>query len=222
VNRSDAPRAAMKSVREPGLAFRCCRVSEVFDPDLYAALLDWLEHHASWSDYGDGLSEHSTVYLRGNETDEPWPHVWAEWLPAAVETLAVAFDTSFRPGTTIWANRFCVGEKISVHNDFSPDPQPGDLRFFTHRLIVYLTRSWSPEDGGMLGIFSDELAVQPLQIVPPLANSGIAMAFGPRSYHGVSRVRSGERYTINLSLVASDRNYQTAPWEVEARQRPGP
>ena len=89
----------------------------------------------------------------------------------------------------IAAHKLTVGQTIRVHNDFiGPDE--------THRVVIHLNRGWSMEDGGLLMLFGSDRAEDVRLVVPPRHGSAFAFEISQRSYHAVSTVRKGPRYSL--------------------------
>ena len=87
------------------------------------------------------------------------------------------------------AHRLTPGQVIRIHNDFIEGAE-------THRLLIQLNSGWSADQGGLLMLFGDD-NVQSLQnVILPSHGSGFAFEITPKSFHAVSEIRDGERYTL--------------------------
>ena len=86
------------------------------------------------------------------------------------------------------------GHGIGIHND---DPEPGSE---TYRLVIQLNREFRDSYGGHLALFNSNNIQDIHRIVKPIHNSAIAFALLPHSWHAVSYVSEGERYSIVFSF----------------------
>lgn len=98
----------------------------------------------------------------------------------------------------ITAHRLVEGQTIRIHNDYLEGQE-------THRLLVQLNDGWSDENGGMLMIFGSASSRDLRRVVRPLHGSAFAFEISPGSYHAVSTVHGGERFTLVYSFKAQER-----------------
>ncbi|WP_294282807.1 cyclophane-containing peptide 2OG-Fe(II) oxygenase YhhC [uncultured Sphingomonas sp.] len=167
--------------------------------ELCETLLDWFEGDAPWR-------------LRIASFYEQWEmHLDAATLPPPVRSIVsaeVANDLSEgllvpiganRPVLTeVTAHKLLPGQTIRIHNDHLEDGE-------THRILVQLNRGWSDEQGGLLMLFGSAMAADVRRIVRPLHGSSFAFEISPRSFHAVSTIASGERYTVVYSFSDAGR-----------------
>lgn len=116
---------------------------------------------------------------------------------------------------TVVGHKMVVNQMVGIHND-SPELDRGRTENF--RLIYYVDNNYSDDKGGHLLLFGSNNATDIIDAVRPLFNSAVVMQLSDKSYHAVSRVRSGVRY----SLVVSYWGYPllfTAPGESERVRR---
>ena len=95
----------------------------------------------------------------------------------------------------ITAHRLVAGQTIRIHNDYLEGQE-------THRLLVQLNDGWTDENGGMLMLFGSASHEDVRRIVRPLHGSAFAFEISPASYHAVSRIHGGERFTLVYSFKA--------------------
>jgi Rps23 Pro-64 3,4-dihydroxylase Tpa1-like proline 4-hydroxylase len=95
--------------------------------------------------------------------------------------------------TEITAHKLLARQTIRVHNDFLDGQE-------TYRLLVQLNRGWQDEQGGMLMLFSSVSPDDVRRIIRPLHGSAFAFRITPQSFHAVSTIRSGERFTLVYSF----------------------
>lgn len=143
------------------------------------------------------------------------PHVGDVSLPIG-ELLAAGKDLFENQFNCVIGNHFTVvghkmvpGQLVGLHND-SPEQDRGRIENF--RLVYYVDRDFQDEKGGHLILFGSRDVSDVLDAVRPIFNSAILMQLSDTSFHAVSRVRRGTRY----SIVASYWGYPilfTAPAE---------
>src|SRR3954465_12073601 len=83
-----------------------------------------------------------------------------------------------------------------IHNDYIGGEE-------THRLLVQLNRGWDVQDGGVLLLFGSVRPGDICRAVKPSHRSGFAFEISPNSFHAVSRMVNGERYTLVYSFRAA-------------------
>jgi Rps23 Pro-64 3,4-dihydroxylase Tpa1-like proline 4-hydroxylase len=91
------------------------------------------------------------------------------------------------------AHKLLPGQTIKIHNDFIGDEE-------THRVLIQLNRNWHDQNGGVLMLFSSPSAEDIERVIRPLHGSCIGFEISPRSFHAVSKIHAGERYTLVYSF----------------------
>lgn len=165
--------------------------------DLCDAALAWMETAAPWR-------------LRVASFYEQWElHLDSQLLPAELQPL-LASDTvealqrlMLAPIvevpiklTEATAHKLVSGQTIRIHNDHRP-------RGETYRLLVQLNRGWADEQGGLLLLFGSAAVDDVRRILRPIHRSAMAFAISPESFHAVSTIQRGERYTLVYSFQAA-------------------
>jgi Rps23 Pro-64 3,4-dihydroxylase Tpa1-like proline 4-hydroxylase len=97
--------------------------------------------------------------------------------------------------TDVTAHKLIPGQTIRIHNDYLADGE-------THRLLVQLNRGWEDAQGGLLMLFNSACPEDVRRILRPVHRSSVAFPISPRSFHAVSKIRCGERYTLVYSFKA--------------------
>lgn len=87
------------------------------------------------------------------------------------------------------AHRLTEGQTIRVHNDYIGDEE-------THRLLVQINTGWGTDQGGFLMLFNSKHPEDIAEIVVPQHNTGFGFEISPRSFHAVSTIHAGERFTL--------------------------
>jgi Rps23 Pro-64 3,4-dihydroxylase Tpa1-like proline 4-hydroxylase len=157
-------------------------------------VLHWFEHEAAWRLRVESFYEQYELNLH------------EAGLPATLSDL-IAGDTINRlaqrmlaPLTTDGlvlgeanAHKLLRGQTIKIHNDYIEGTE-------THRVLIQLNRGWSDENGGILMLFSGPNAADVARLIRPLHGSAAAFEISPISFHAVSTILAGERYTLVYSF----------------------
>jgi Rps23 Pro-64 3,4-dihydroxylase Tpa1-like proline 4-hydroxylase len=164
--------------------------------DLADAALRWMETDALWT-------------LRVASFYEQWEiHLDSETLPMGLAPLTAPttvnrlVQTMLQPLTEeevqltdITAHKLIVGQTIRIHNDYLEGQE-------SHRLLIQLNRGWSDSLGGLLMLFGSAQPEDIRRAVRPLHGSGFAFTISPRSFHAVSTIQGGQRFTLVYSFKA--------------------
>jgi Rps23 Pro-64 3,4-dihydroxylase Tpa1-like proline 4-hydroxylase len=171
--------------------FPTIRVPAVLPTILADDVLRWFENGAPWSLKETEFYEQYEFSLLGT------------LLPPAAACLAsgefassIASELRDRLNvngrleiTEIAAHRLSPQQTIKMHNDYLSGEE-------THRLLIHLNAGWTAEMGGLLMLFAGERPEDVTDIIRPVHRSGFAFEISPHSYHAVSTIRSGDRYTV--------------------------
>jgi Rps23 Pro-64 3,4-dihydroxylase Tpa1-like proline 4-hydroxylase len=87
------------------------------------------------------------------------------------------------------AHKLTPGQTIRIHNDWIGGEE-------THRVLIQLNDGWSVNHGGLLMLFGSRAPEDVRSVVEPTHGSGFAFAISDRSFHAVSTIKSGERFTL--------------------------
>jgi len=96
----------------------------------------------------------------------------------------------------VTAHKLLPGQTIRIHNDYVEGEE-------SHRLLIQLNRGWIDTQGGLLMLFGSSRVDDVRRVIRPLHASATAFAISPKSFHAVSTIQSGERYTLVYSFKAS-------------------
>jgi Rps23 Pro-64 3,4-dihydroxylase Tpa1-like proline 4-hydroxylase len=167
-----------------------------FNDEISFDILNWLETEAPWKlvetdfyeqyefSFVDARTPDHLTFLR----DE----MFLDTLRVEVQKLLGVRLVSRIDAT---AHRLMPGQRIRIHNDFLPGDE-------THRLLIQLNRDWRNEDGGFLMFFNSPDPAEVHKVFRPMHNSTVAFAISPDSYHAVTTISGGERYTLVYSFYA--------------------
>jgi len=179
---------------EPFPHFECPEFLDAATADM---LLAWLEAR-QWRSVGlDGYDGYCDAPLTASNLPQALSGLVAPDFHTQLRQLMAQFfaiDSSGYVRAT--AHRILTGGALSPHTDVS------QIRF-THRLLVQLTRGWKPESGGLLCLHAGNQhpsQESPRKTVSPIHRSGFAFEVSPRSFHSVTPVLHGQRYTLSYTF----------------------
>lgn len=156
--------------------------------------LTWLEHEAPWELTITEFYEQYEFSLKHVSFPSNFRRlVCSDTLTALRRYMSQHFGKSVDNHIEITAHKLTRGQTIRIHNDFISGGE-------SHRLLVQINRSWKPNDGGYLMLFSEAEPESVRKLIKPINGSIQAFAISPKSYHAVSTVHSGERFTIVYSF----------------------
>jgi len=166
----------------------------ILPSELCASALDWLEHDAPWELRVESFYEQWELHINPNDLPIKLRALGSE---STVERLTKKMITPLCSGkielNEITAHKLVAGQTIKVHNDFLIGGE-------TYRLLIQLNRGWLDDQGGMLMLFSSSSSDDVRRVIRPLHRSAFAFGITPHSFHAVSTIYSGERYTIVYSF----------------------
>lgn len=87
------------------------------------------------------------------------------------------------------AHKLMAGQTIRIHNDWIGGEE-------THRVLIQVNDTWSMSHGGLLMLFGSRAPEDVRAVIEPTHGSGFAFEISERSFHAVSTIRSGERFTL--------------------------
>lgn len=182
-------------VRASADPFPHVRVSNMLSPDAADRALGWLRTHAPWALRIESFYEQHEFSLLATELDDQIADLVS---PAFIEVVCTELRERFAVDeeltlVDVAAHRLTSGQTIRIHNDYLEGQE-------THRLLIQLNDGWSAERGGLLMLFAGEAPESLRHIVMPTHASGFAFEISPSSFHAVSTIRDGERYTLVYTL----------------------
>jgi hypothetical protein len=186
----------IEQVSEP---FHHFTIRSLFSDDKMLKRLGlWLHNFTEWDleigrfyqQYGFDLSAHP---LCDEACELTSPHA----VKSLLEICERAFGEIFFPAVTFTAHKLVPKQHIDIHTDASSSHTTQ-----THRLVVQVPGP-KPVEGGDLMLFSSRESIIPVQKYKPAPNSTFGFQFGPKSFHAVSPVILGIRYSLIISFKAS-------------------
>ena len=156
--------------------------------------VDWLEADAPWKlTTTDFYEQYEFSLLHASPAPVVRHLACPETLTALRGRMSRYFRQPLSERVDVTAHRLVSEQTIRIHNDFIPGGE-------SHRLLLQLNRGWEPPCGGYLMLFSGPEPETVSKVVEPLHGSVQAFAISPRSYHAVSTVHQGERFTVVYSF----------------------
>lgn len=156
-------------------------------------ILRWFENDASWRLKRTAFYEQYEFSC----WDDTSPMASYVTSPTALNTVRTmmkeVFARSFEDAISVVAHKLLEGQKIGIHNDYLVGQE-------SHRLVIQLNHGLSEENGGFLMIFNSDDAANIDRVMRPVHLSGLAFEISPVSFHAVSRVHTGVRYSLIYSL----------------------
>jgi len=175
-------------------------VGQVLSHEMADRLLTWLETTDLFLPRREEFYRSSAFHLSPqNVPDHLSDFVSTETLKALMNKVEQLFGINFHERFSVSANRYGPSQGTLIHTDYV-DVARRDEYFFTHRFLIYLNRDWQESNGGWLGLFNSANESDLAKTVAPANNTGIGLVISPRSYHAVSAVTRGNRYTLNFTF----------------------
>lgn len=180
--------AQVRAAHEP---FPHMRIEGILTDEHAGAALAWLRDHAPWNLRIEDFYEQHEFSLLNTELGEAVATLAA---PAFVEAVRHEMQDRFSvlgalQLVDVTAHRLTCGQTIRIHNDFLEGEE-------THRLLIQLNDGWDVGRGGLLMLFAGSTPETLRHVVMPTHASGFAFEISPTSFHAVSSVVSGERFTV--------------------------
>lgn len=174
--------------------FRYGLISDCMEQGVASAMLEWLEQGAPWRLHvAEFYEQHEfsfdDVVLPRALTDTFSPRALDE-LRRQIEDR---FDVRLSTRIAVTAHRLTHGQRIRIHNDFIPGEE-------SHRLLIQLNRGWEDSNGGLLVFFNSDNPADMHRVLRPQHNTGVVFEISESSWHAVSPIQAGDRYTLVLSF----------------------
>lgn len=182
---------SFQNIRASAYPFPHVQVSNILEPEIADKILCWLRTYAPWNLRVESFYEqHEISLLRG----ELAPEVIGLTSPVFVDAIREELRLQFKIDSDlmlvdIGAHRLTKGQTIRIHNDYLDDQE-------THRLLIQINGGWSANHGGLLMLFAADTPESLRSIILPTHASGFAFEISRASFHAVSTINEGERYTL--------------------------
>jgi Rps23 Pro-64 3,4-dihydroxylase Tpa1-like proline 4-hydroxylase len=162
------------------------------------ATLNWMEKSAPWRLKVASFYEQWELHLDGSVLPTELQRLVSHGTIRDLKKLMLSPMTNDDLQLIeVTAHKLVSGQTIRIHNDYIPGEE-------THRLLVQLNRGWSDNQGGVLMLFGSSQPNDIRRALIPTSRSSFAFESSPASFHAVSTISGGERFT----LVYSFRSFQ--------------
>lgn len=169
-------------------------ITEAFSPVASIDMLCWLEESAPWKlKIADFYEQYEFCFEDAKLPPDIAPLFSLQSLSSLRKKIELAFQVRLKDEIDIVAHKLIAGQRIRIHNDFISGQE-------THRVLIQLNRGWTQENGGMLLIFGSKNIQDVRHVYLPIHNTSVAFEISPQSFHAVSPVVSGERFTLVFSF----------------------
>jgi Rps23 Pro-64 3,4-dihydroxylase Tpa1-like proline 4-hydroxylase len=154
-------------------------------------VLRWLRETAPWKlTVADFYEQYEFSLLNSTLAPETERLVELDF----VEKITAELERFFRIDrklelVDVTAHKLTPGQTIRIHNDFLGADE-------THRLLIQLNEGWEASQGGLLMLFGSDAPESLQSVLLPVHRSGFAFEISANSFHAVSSIKTGERYTL--------------------------
>ena len=183
--------SSVKTFSEP---FPYVVSSQGLELDVSRQILTWFESDAPWRLVKTDFYEQFEFRLLDVRLPPELTFLQSpDFLTIVKSRIADLFGAVLGERVDATAHRLVPGQRIRLHNDFI-------ARAETHRLLIQLNRPWKDENGGFLLFFNSKDPSDTPKVFRPVHNSAVGFAITPESYHAVSTLHAGERFTLVFSF----------------------
>lgn len=167
------------------------RIKKILQRDDANRLLRWLQETAPWRLTVTDFYEQYEFSLLDLALEQESQYLIDE---ESTNAIAAELERSFEVSSKlelveVTAHKLTHGQTIRIHNDYLGAQE-------SHRLLIQLNQGWEASQGGLLMLFGSEAPASLQNILLPVHGSGFAFEISPKSFHAVSSINSGERYTL--------------------------
>jgi Rps23 Pro-64 3,4-dihydroxylase Tpa1-like proline 4-hydroxylase len=166
-------------------------IPAILPPATADRVLTWLRTDAPWrlriadfyEQYEFSLLSEDDSALARELADDPTVQAMRDLVRDQFETRG---DLAL---VDIAAHKLTLGQTIRIHNDSINGEE-------THRILIQLNDGWSVAHGGLLMLFGSRAPEDVRSVIEPTHGSGFAFEISDKSFHAVSTIRAGERFTL--------------------------
>lgn len=157
-------------------------------------LLQWFEQEAPWRLRVESFYEQYELNLDlANLPSQLESLVAQETIEGVIRRMLAPLMADDLVLVEANAHKLLAGQTIKIHNDYIGNAE-------THRVLIQLNRGWSDGSGGLLMLFSSSDVADVARLIRPIHRSALAFEISPSSFHAVSTILAGARYTIVYSF----------------------
>lgn len=173
--------------------FRYATLTKCFTPRIGEYVLEWFEHDAPWTAKRTDFYEQFEFSCWDSASPAACYLTRHDVLDAVRTAMAEIFGCDFESDVNVVCHKLVRGHRIGIHNDYLVGEE-------TRRLTIQLNRGLTDNDGGFLMLFSSGNPADVHRVLSPQHLSALAFEISPHSFHAVSKMHGGARYTIIYSL----------------------
>lgn len=175
--------------------YRYATLTECFTPQVGEKVIEWFERDAPWIAKRTDFYE-QYEFSAWDSTSPAASYLTSREVLDAVHTaMTEIFGRKFEPDVTVVCHMLVRGHRIGIHNDYLVGEE-------SHRLTIQLNRGLADDDGGFLMLFNSGDPADIHRVLRPQHLSALAFEISPDSFHAVSEMHGGARYTVIYSLRA--------------------
>ncbi|MEL7043197.1 MAG: cyclophane-containing peptide 2OG-Fe(II) oxygenase YhhC [Pseudomonadota bacterium] len=180
------------------LPFAHAAHGEAISAELADELLNWFEVGAKWTfkEIEDFYNIHTLNMLHQEIPNSLQELVSKETFEKIKSRVEYIYKCRLSGEIDVQAQKMVSGNRIGIHTDYGDVGQ-------SHRVLVQLNRGWRERDGGIFIVLEDEKALNKngtQKYYMPIHRFGYSFEICENSFHAVSNVNSGERYTLMYSF----------------------
>ena len=165
--------------------------------DFEQAILEWFDADAPWKLVETDFYEQFEFSLLHTSLPRALASlVEPKSLCALRKTMGTLFNQEFSDRMTVLAHKLVPGQRIAIHNDHLEGHE-------THRLTIQINRGLQDDNGGYFVLFNTSDPGDIHRILRPISGSALGFEIGENSNHAVSKLHSGQRYTLVYSFYAN-------------------
>ncbi|WP_341790501.1 cyclophane-containing peptide 2OG-Fe(II) oxygenase YhhC [Rickettsia endosymbiont of Polydrusus tereticollis] len=173
-------------------------IAKKFFTDEYAnILLKWVQGHTAWTRVIKHFYDQYEFRINKSDSLPSFVNVLVEteFLQKIRKYAEYAFKVALKDKIDVDLHKLLPGQAISIHNDHTGNPD-----YETHRIVVQLNNGMTVENGGILCTFKSNSIDNVDKAIRPMHNSCFGFEISKDSYHAVSPVIYGERFTLIFSM----------------------
>lgn len=168
--------------------FEHCVISNWLTKTEEISVLETLEQDIGWKRQRAHFYTHSSVDLSQVEPSSDFSPICSrEKLSTLKLLMEQTFHRSFCNEIRVWIHKMTPGDGIGIHNDNCDSEL---------RVVLQLNRGWHAHQGGLSVFLSRKRSDFIERIYLPVSNSVIAFPTTRASYHAVTDVMEGTRFSI--------------------------
>lgn len=175
--------------------FRYAILSDCLSSNVGRAILAWFEDGAPWRLKRTDFYEQHELSCWDSTSPVASFLTSPDVLNIVRLSMAEIFGRHFDETISVVCHMLLEGQRIGIHNDFLVGED-------SHRLVIQVNRGLSDADGGILMLFNSDDPADIHNLLRPVSLTGFAFEISAASYHAVSQVYEGARYTVIYSLRA--------------------